>query len=209
MNRNKPAVYIVDDDQDFRESLTVLVVMLGYQVYAFSSAEAFLECTQIRRPACLLLDVFLPNIDGFQVQKRLQERGMLMPVIFITGHGDVPMGVKAMKDGAVDFLLKPFDKKDLHRAIVLAHDRDADLVRKEELRKNVSFRIALLTPREREVMLQVVTGKLNKQIASTLGIAEKTVRIHRSSLMRKLEVFSVAALIKMLADTDAGHFSSD
>ncbi len=209
MSQKKIEIYIVDDDKDFRESLEVLVSMLGYKVGAFSSAEAFLECTSIKRPTCLLLDVFLPNIDGLQLQKRLKEREMLIPIIFITGHGDVPMGIKAMKEGATDFLLKPFDKDELQRAIVLAIDRDINSVRQEKVKNKILSRIARLTPREQEVMRQVITGKLNKQIALILGIAEKTVRIHRSNLMRKLKLSSVAALVRMLASVGIVHSSAE
>ena len=209
MSQKKIEIYIVDDDKDFRESLEVLVSMLGYKVGAFSSAEAFLECTSIKRPTCLLLDVFLPNIDGLQLQKRLKEREMLIPIIFITGHGDVPMGIKAMKEGATDFLLKPFDKDELQRAIVLAIDRDINSVRQEKVKNKILSRIARLTPREQKVMRQVITGKLNKQIALILGIAEKTVRIHRSNLMRKLKLSSVAALVRMLASVGIVHSSAE
>jgi len=199
MTQKKTVIYIVDDDVDFRESLETLVFMLGYKTCAFASAEAFLTCAVVKRPSCLLLDVFLPNIDGIQLQKRLQEREISIPIIFITGHGDVPMGIKAMKEGAADFLLKPFDRQELHQAIILALKRDGDFLKKEAVKRRISSRIALLTRREQEVMRQLITGKLNKQIASTLGIAEKTVRIHRSNLMRKLKISSVAPLVRMLA----------
>lgn len=205
MRRTDSVIYIVDDDTDFRESLEALVVMSGFKAYAFPSAEEFLAYSLIKRPACLLLDVFLPNIDGFHLQRKLQERGLSIPIIFITGHGDVPMGIKAMKEGAADFLLKPFDGADLNRAILAALGRDDEFVRNETVKADITSRIDLLTQREQEVMRQVITGKLNKQIATTLGIAEKTVRIHRSHLMRKLRVPSVAALVRMLAMVGIVH----
>jgi FixJ family two-component response regulator len=207
MSQKKMAIYIVDDDKDFRESLVTLVSMLGYNAVSFSSAEEFLGCSSIKRPACLLLDIYLPNIDGLQLQAKMRAFGILIPIIFITGHGDVPMGIKAMKEGATDFLLKPFDKQELQSSIVLAIKKDANCVREEAAKRRILSNIARLTPREQEVMRQVITGKLNKQTASTLGIAEKTVRIHRSNFMRKLKVSSVAALVRMLAKAGITHSS--
>lgn len=208
MNTHKATVYIVDDDTAFRESLEDLVGMMGYQVFGFGSAEAFWEQTSIRRPACLILDIFLPKIDGLALQKKLRNREGSLPVIFITGHGDVPMSVKAMKTGAVDFLLKPFKAKDLRFAIVQALEKDSCYVKEEASRQEIHSRINSLTPREKEVMRQIITGKLNKQIASALGTAEKTIRKHRSRLMRKMRISSVADLVRMLEKVDIVHSSA-
>ena len=205
MNAHKATVYIVDDDTAFRESLEDLVGMMGYQVFGFGSAEAFWEQTSIRRPACLILDIFLPNIDGLALQKKLRSREGALPVIFITGHGDVPMSVKAMKTGAVDFLLKPFKAKDLRFAIVQALEKDACYVKEEASRQEIQSRINSLTPREQEVMRQIITGNLNKQIASVLGTAEKTIRKHRSRVMRKMRISSVADLVRMLEKVGIVH----
>lgn len=191
-------VYIVDDNNAFRESLVELVSAMGYKVHGFPSAEAFLKQYPIKRPACILLDVFLSNLDGFSLQEMLRKKGVTAPIIFITGHGDVPMSVKAIKKGAVDFLLKPFNAKDLRAAIVTALEADQQNVKKEGLQLNIRSLIATLTPREKEVMYQVITGKLNKQIAVTLGTAEKTIRKHRGSVMKKMQVSSVADLIRIL-----------
>ncbi|MEI7998645.1 MAG: response regulator [Candidatus Omnitrophota bacterium] len=205
MITDNSTVYIVDDDVEFRKSLELLVEMLGYRVIGFSSAESFLEFKNIHRPACLILDVFLPNIDGLQLQSKLSQQPDSLPIIFITGHGEIPMGINAMKNGAVDFLLKPFKQEDLYKAICQSLVRDKAFVDKNEKKQKINASISLLTPRECEVMKKMITGKLNKQIAAALGISEKTVRIHRSSLMRKLKITSVADLVRMLEEIDIIH----
>lgn len=191
-------VYIVDDDDKFRESLIELVSTMGYKVYGFGSAKSFLKQDPVLRPACLLLDIYLPNTDGFALQRELQSKSIAVPIIFMTGHGDVPMSVKAIKRGAVDFLLKPFNAQDLISAIVFALERDRQNVKEEWQRQKIHSSIARLTPREHEVMRQVITGKLNKQIAATLGAAEKTIRKHRGRVMRKMKVSSVVELARVL-----------
>jgi FixJ family two-component response regulator len=198
MSSIKSLVYIVDDDESFRESLEELVSTMGYQTCAFSSAEAFLKYPRAQRPACLLLDVYLPHLDGFAVQEKLQVKEAALPIIFITGHGDVPMSVKAIKKGAVDFLLKPFNAKALRTTLVAALDKDVENVKKETLQQKTSCLISTLTPREREVMQQLITGKLNKQIAAVLGTAEKTIRKHRGRIMKKMQVTSVVELARIL-----------
>ncbi len=203
----KATVYVVDDDTDFRESLEELIDQMGYEVFGFSSAEAFLEQTAIQRPACFILDVFLPNIDGLALQERLQNTGNAAPpVIFITGHGDVPMSVKAMKRGAVDFLIKPFKSKNIRLAISQALEKDARFIKEESSRREIRSRIKKLTSREQEIMRQIITGQLNKQIAAVMGIAEKTVRKHRSRVMNKMGLRSVADLVRTLEKV--GIFSS-
>lgn len=189
-------VYIVEDDSSFRKSLHRLVHSFGFEPVSFESAESFLQA-DIRYPGCLLLDVRLPGIDGLIVQKVLTEKGCLLPVIFMTGHGDIPMSVEAMKKGAVDFLPKPFREDDLLRAINTALNRNVHDVRREREKKEIQALIDTLTPREKEILSWVITGKLNKQIAYDLGITEKTVIVHRSRIMQKTKVSSVAELVRL------------
>ncbi|MBF0594245.1 MAG: response regulator transcription factor [Candidatus Omnitrophica bacterium] len=198
MSATSLVVYIVDDDRNFRESLEELVGLMGYRAIGFDTAEAFLEDPRIQRPACLLLDMYLPALDGFWLQDTLKAKGISLPVIYITGHGDVPMSVKALKKGASDFLLKPFPPEDLRAAIITALTQDAANVAHEARQHKIMACVKSLTPREYEVMCQVITGKLNKQIAATLGTAEKTIRKHRGQVMRKMRVASVADLVRAL-----------
>ena len=190
-------VFVVDDDAPMRESLQNLLRSVGLRVEAFASAQEFLRRTRPDVPGCLVLDVRLPGLSGLELQQRLAEGDMVMPIIFITGHGDIPMTVKAMKAGAVDFLPKPVRDADLLRAIEQAlaravHDR-AELDEAEDIQS----RVEKLTPREREVMSLVVKGWLNKQIASELGTVEKTVKVHRARVMDKMQVDSVAELVRL------------
>lgn len=207
MKSKELAVYIVDDDEKFRESLKELVSAMGYQAYGFVSAEDFLKLNSFCRPACLLLDIFLPNLNGLALQGELQARGVTLPIIFVTGHGDVPMSVKAIKKGAVDFLLKPFQTNDLRLAINSAHELDKQNVKEESRRKKILSYIATLTTREQEVMRQIITGKLNKQIAASMGTAEKTIRKHRGPVMKKMHVSSVADLVRALEAVGIVHSS--
>src|SRR5215475_11373458 len=190
-------VFIVDDDAPMRESLQNLLRSVGLRVEAFASAQEFLHHTRPDVPSCLVLDVRLPGISGLELQQRLAEGDMAMPIIFITGHGDIPMTVQAMKAGAVEFLSKPFRDQALLDAIqqALARDRQAreQLAQSEELRR----RYGALTPREREVMALVVAGLLNKQIAGELGTSEASVKVHRQHVMAKMGASSLAALVRM------------
>ncbi|MBF0479493.1 MAG: response regulator transcription factor [Candidatus Omnitrophica bacterium] len=198
MNPQNLTVYIVDDDYTFRESLEELTGRMGYKVQGFGSAEDFLKQNLVQRPACLLLDMYLPRLDGFALQEDLQDKGIAVPIIFITGHGDIPMSVKAIKQGAVDFLLKPFNAGELRSAIISAHKLDKQNVKEAAQRARILSLIATLTSREDEVMRQIITGKLNKQIAVTLGTAEKTIRKHRGRVMKKMRLSSVAKLVQAL-----------
>ncbi len=189
-------VCVVDDDASVRKSLRRLIRSAGYHVEAFASAQDFLLWKTVDGPNCLILDVNLPDLNGLDLQQELAKREMPPPVIFITGHGDIPMSVKAMKDGAVDFLPKPFESKDLLAAINNAMVRDA--AKRSERRESQRVRqlLAALTPREYEVMRWIITGMLNKQIALQLGTTEKTVKVHRSRVMEKMQADSVAELVR-------------
>jgi FixJ family two-component response regulator len=192
-------VFIVDDDASVRRALTRLIKSAGYPVQAFASARDFLEYWRAndQNPGCLVLDVRMPGLSGLDLQHELQAANTLLPIIFITGHGDIPMSVKAMKEGAVDFLPKPVTEKDLLRAIEQAlarasHDH-AERLEFEEIQS----RLTSLTPREREVMALVVRGLLNKQIAFELGTVEKTVKVHRARVIQKMKVQSLAELVRL------------
>jgi FixJ family two-component response regulator len=199
MKAHQAVIYVVEDDPSFRKSIERLIRTSGYDVVAFESANAFLTQASIRHPACLLLDVRLPDVDGLELQKTLSERGNNLPIIFMTGHGNIPMSVQAMKKGAVDFLPKPFEAKDLKSAIQNALDRDIQN-RKRELEENkIKSLIDTLTPREKEVLRWVITGKLNKQIAMALGTTEKTIKAHRHCVMKKTKSSSVAELVRLAA----------
>jgi FixJ family two-component response regulator len=199
-----PTVFVVDDDVSVRESLDLLIRAAGWRPEIYESAHAFLARSPAPGPSCLVLDVSLPGLNGLDLQQRIgADRGDL-PIIFITGHGDVPMTVRAMKAGAVEFLTKPFGDEVLLDAIAGALDRSrAALDRQAELR-GVQDRYATLSQREREVMALVVAGLLNKQIAGELRISEITVKAHRGKVMRKMRAGSVADLVKMAARLDVG-----
>jgi FixJ family two-component response regulator len=191
-----PTVFIVDDDAAVRKGLLRLLRSGGYAAAAFASADEFLAAWQPNPvPGCVLLDLMMPGMDGFQLQEALQTAGPGIPTIFITGHGDIPSSVSAMKAGAVDFLPKPFKDEDLLRAVREAVQRDARNRRERAERDVVLRRYETLTPREREVMALVVRGMLNKQIACEFGLSEKTVKIHRGRVTEKMKVQSVADLV--------------
>jgi FixJ family two-component response regulator len=195
---NLSNIYVVDDDPSVRKGVCRLLEYAGYDVKAFASAEAFLDYDlELRTPSCLVLDVKMPGIDGLELQDKLFRKSYILPIVFISGHGNVPMSVKAMKRGAVDFLSKPFDEKDLIDAIEEALAKaDRALADVEEIRL-IEERLRLLTNREHEVMTYVITGMLNKQIAFDLDISEKTVKVHRGRVMEKLGVDSVAELVRL------------
>lgn len=189
--------YVIDDDEDVRRALARLLRSSGLTVVTFPSAQAFLAHRLVDRPSCLVLDVRLPGASGLDLQAALEQAQLEIPIVFITGHADVPMSVRAMKAGAVDFLEKPFDDTALLEAIHQALDRGRERRAKRAARAVVQERLATLTPRERQVLELVVTGLLNKQIADTLGAAEKTIKVHRGRVMEKMQANSVADLVRM------------
>jgi FixJ family two-component response regulator len=192
-----PIIFIVDDDISVRESLELLIQNEGWQPKLFASAQEFLDCPRVAVPSCLVLDVSLPGLDGLELQKRLAVERTDMPIIFITGYGDVPKTVQAMKRGAVEFLTKPFDDEVLLTAIKQALERSRLALAHETEMQELRDRYASLTPRERQVMSLVVSGLLNKQVGGELGISEITVKAHRGQVMQKMKANSVADLVKM------------
>jgi FixJ family two-component response regulator len=198
-----PIVFVVDDDVSVRESLELLVRSAGWEPETFDSAEAFLARPRAPVPGCLVVDVSLPDLNGLDLQQRIGTDRTDLPIIFITGHGDVPMTVRAMKAGAVEFLTKPFDDGELVSAVESAIDRSRAALEQEARTRDLRERYTALSPREREVMALVVSGRLNKQIAGDLRISEITVKAHRGKVMRKMTAGSLAELVKMAAQLNA------
>lgn len=193
----KPTVFVIDDDAAIRDALQSLISSMKLHVELFGSAAEFLQRERPDVPSCLVLDVRLPGISGLDFQRKLTEANHFIPVIFITGHGDIPMSVRAMKAGAVEFLTKPFRDQDLLDAIHVALERDRARRQQESEMIILRERFESLTPREQEVLPLVVSGRLNKQIAAELGTSEITVKVHRASMMRKMQADSLPDLVKM------------
>ena len=198
-NSAAPIVFIVDDDISVRESLELLIRSQGWQAETFESAKEFLDRPRVLVPSCLILDVSLPGLNGLELQKRVAVERTEMPIIFITGHGDVPMSVEAMKAGAVEFLTKPFSKDVLVSAIRNALDRSRTALTDKAEMQTLRDCYASLTPREREVMTLVISGLLNKQVGGELGICENTVKFHRAQAMQKMKADSLADLVRIAA----------
>jgi FixJ family two-component response regulator len=195
MTSNAPVIHVVDDDASFRTAVARLLHACGYQTALYESADRLLETPPQMQPGCILLDVRMPGVSGPELQSRLAEMGHSLPIVFLTGHGDVPTSVQAMKGGAEDFLLKPVAKETLIGAIQRALARDQET--REQARRFESLRalVATFTPREREVFALLVRGKLNKQIAYQLGTSERTIKAHRRAIMQKLKVQSFAQAV--------------
>jgi two-component system, LuxR family, response regulator FixJ len=202
VKQQPPMVFIVDDDEAVRNSLRLLVKSVGLTATALPSAQDFLTSYSREQPGCLVLDVRMPGMSGLELQQQLNQRGAVIPVIFITGHGDIPMAVEAMQQGAFDFLQKPFRDQDLIDRIQRALERDR--TSREDLgqRNRIRQRRDSLTPREREVLALVTSGNANKAMAADLGLSQRTIEIHRSRVMEKMGASSVAQLVRMVMDLD-------
>jgi FixJ family two-component response regulator len=192
-----PTVFIIDGDVSVRKGLSRLLRSAGFAVETFATAEQFLEREHYEGIGCLVLDVRMPGISGIDLQDELSKAAYSMPIVFITGHGNIPMSVHAMKKGAVDFLAKPFDDEELLQAVRAAIEKDTEGRTEHSEVLDIQGRLELLTPREYEILRYVITGMLNKQIAYELGISEKTVKVHRGHIMEKLDVGSVADLVRL------------
>ena len=204
MQAPAPTVYLVDDDPDLLKALQRLLQSAGLQATPFDSAQAFLDGHDRAAPGCLVLDLSMPGLNGLELQRELEQLNSPLPIIFLSGRGDIPATVQAMKHGATDFLTKPVDDTELLAAIQEALATDRRRRRSHDERDRIAERLAALTERERQVLEQVVAGRLNKQIAADLGTVEKTIKFHRANLMRKMGVRSVAALVKLAERASIG-----
>ena len=197
MNETHPVVFVVDDEPAVRISLKRLLRSIGLEARTYASAQEFLHSERPDAPACLVLDVRLPGLSGLDLQQELAAAGVDLPIIFVTGHGDIPMSVRAMKAGAVEFLTKPFREQDLLEAIQRGIERNRITRQQTAELRTLQRRYALLTPREREVFPRVTSGLLNKQIAAEMGASEKTIQVHRGQVMQKMKAETLAHLIQM------------
>jgi FixJ family two-component response regulator len=201
MNELEPMVFVVDDDDSVRKATQRLIRSVGMKVETFENAKDFLKHPEYKGACCLILDIKMPGLSGLDLQEELLKAGLTFPIIFMTGHGTVPMSVRAMKAGAIDFLEKPFEDQALLDLITNAIESDIQEKRINAKKSELKQRFESLTPREKEIFALVVTGKLNKQVASQLGISEKTVKIHRGRMMHKLGIVSVAELVRLCEKT--------
>jgi FixJ family two-component response regulator len=203
-----PIVYVVDDDADVRNALSSLLRSVGLEVQTFSESQEFLRAKRENAPECLLLDIRMPGMSGVDLQELLIRSGVFIPIVFITGHGDIPMAVRAIKSGAIEFLSKPFREQDLLDSVHQAIERSSTFRKHNAVLNELRTRLRSLTPRETEVMKKVVKGLLNKQIAADLGTSEKTVKFHRGQVMRKMKAQSLPDLVRMAQRLHDGIRSS-
>ena len=204
-SEQQPTVFVVDDDAAVRESLSDLLRSVGLQVRTFSSPSEFLRNKPPDGPSCLVLDVRLPGVSGLDFQSDLAKANIQIPIIFMTGHGDIPMTVRAMKAGAVEFLTKPFRDQDMLDAVQLAHKQDRHRREMDQSKSNIKANFETLTSREKEVMSLVISGLMNKQVAGEIGVSEITVKVHRGSVMRKMGAKSLADLVRMAEALGVGR----
>jgi FixJ family two-component response regulator len=200
MKEKPPTIFVVDDDEAVRTSLRLLLKSVGLQVETFASAQEFLDQFDPDRAGCLVLDIRMPGVSGLELQQQLNDRHSIMPIVFITGHGDVPMAVEAMQAGAVDFIQKPFRDQDLIDRINRALEKDKAMRGELRERDEIRRRMSQLTPREREVLELVTQGKANKVIAGDLNVSQRTVEIHRARVMEKMGAASLAHLVRMVIE---------
>lgn len=202
MKKKTPLIFIVDDDPDVRQALGLLFESADYDFETFACADEFLLRKPCHRTCCLILDIRMPGLSGLELQDKLIKRELVVPIVFITGHGDVPKSVRAMKKGAVDFLPKPFTDEELLNAVDNAIEECSRIRKIKSQKDNVQGLIKTLTPREYEIMRWIITGMLNKQIAYKVGISERTVKFHRGNIMKKMQVVSVADLVRLTQKAD-------
>jgi two-component system, LuxR family, response regulator FixJ len=202
MKELSTTVFIVDDDEAVRDSLRLLLKSIGLPVRTFASAQEFLPSYDVRQPGCLVLDIRMPGMSGLELQQQLNMRGATIPVVFISGHGDIPMAVEAMQHGAFDFLQKPFRDQDLIDRVQRALERDATIRAQLQATDRIREHLASLTPREREVLDLVTAGKANKVMAGDLGVSQRTIEIHRARVMEKMQARSLAQLVRMLMEVE-------
>jgi FixJ family two-component response regulator len=195
---DKAIVHVVDDDASLRDALEGLFESVGLDTRTYGTAHEFLDASRADKPGCIVIDVRLPDMNGLEFQSRLVQLGVGLPVVMMTGYGDIPMSVRAMKRGAVDFLAKPFHDQDMLDAVTSAIERDRQRRKEAENLSRMRHRFETLSPREREVMLLVTSGKMNKQVAGDLGISEITVKIHRGAAMRKMEARTLTDLVRIV-----------
>lgn len=202
LSDNKQIAFIVDDDEAVRDSMSMLLETIDLPHQCFSSATEFFEYYDGSQKGCLILDISMPGMSGLELQEKLKEANSLLPIIFITGHGDIPMAVEAMRQGAIDFMRKPFQEEDLISRIQQAFDCEADSRSARDMRQVMVDKLALLTTREKQVFDLVSQGQANKSIAYDLEISERTVEVHRSQVMKKLEVRTLAQLVRIKIDSE-------
>lgn len=202
MKEKTACVIVVDDDDAVRLSLKMLLKSVGQQAEAYASAQDFLDAFDPEQPGCLVLDIRMPGMSGLELQERLNQMHAITPIVFVTGHGDVPMAVEAMQNGAVDFIQKPFRDQDLLDRVNQAIEKDRENRRSLLARDEIRRRIGLLTPREREVLDLVTKGKANKVVAGDLNVSQRTVEIHRARVMEKMQASSLAHLVRMVLEAE-------